>query len=225
MTKSSKVIVALDCFRVERHALDLAARLAAGRGWSLTVLFIENIELYRAAALPFVREVDRLSATLQPFEPAQLEWLLKRQIARIEDWLTEIRSRWSLPGGVEIEQGEYVETTLALAGCGDLVVFSSRRHWLAAGLRPAVWVWYDGSPQAEKALEMAADLAKEEHCKLLVAVPEEHRRPVLGQVIRTTPQRWLDLLQQQGCTAVFCPRTSPLAVQLTEKARCPVLVV
>ncbi len=225
MTTPSRVLVALDCFRLERHTLELAARLASVRGCPMTVLLVESAELCYAAAIPFVREVDRLSATLQPFESSQLERQLERQVIRIESWLTEIRSRLSLPGGLEVERGDYVKTTLATAGSGDLVVFSTRHHWLAVGHRPAVWVWYDGSPESERALEMAFDMARAEGCQLLVAVTGEHLKPALGQVIQITPESWLELLQRQGCTAVFCPRSSAMASQLTEKARCPVLVI
>jgi len=225
MTGLSKVIVALDCRRAERRTLELAARLAAGKGWKLNVLFIENIELCHAAALPFVWEVDRLSATLQPFEPTQLQWLLRRQIRQIEGWLAEIRDRRSLPGGLVVERGDYVRTTLAQAGHGDLVVFGSRHRWQVVGLKPAVWVWYDASPEADRALKMAADLAAEEGCQLLVAVAEKDLKPESGKVLHITPDNWLELVRQQGCTAVFCPRTSPLAVRLTDEAPCPVLLV
>jgi len=225
MNTPARVLVALDCFRIERHTLELAARLAAGRGCPLHVLFIESLELCHAAAIPFTCEVDRLSASVQPFEPSQLAWQMKRRLTRIESWLREIRSHWSLPGDLEVERGDYVETTLARAGSADLVVFSMRRQWQTVGPKPPVWVWYDGSEHAEKALEMASALASEEGCRLLVAVPDASLRPSSGQVVSVSPEDWPELLQGQGCSAVFCPRTSHLAAFLSDKTHCPLVVV
>lgn len=215
------VMVALDPLDLKQHLLELGARMAVREGRRLTVLLVENIELWHAASLPWVQEIDRLCGILQPFEPSRLEACLQRRITQIRHWLLEIETRLALPGGLEIRRGRYLETALAAAQEGDLLIFGAYREWLSVRRAP-VWVWYDGGPLAERALAVGRDLAREEGCRLVLAGTAP---PPIGECITTDPSGFLNLIERQGCTAVVCPRTSPLAGQLPLRIRCPVILV
>ncbi|GAB6067037.1 hypothetical protein JCM13664_03550 [Methylothermus subterraneus] len=216
-----RVTVAFDSFCPRRPALDLGARMAAREGLRLTILLVENIELWHAASLPWVQEVDRLLGSLRPFETSRLEALWQRNLAQIRTWLAEIETRLALPGGLEIRRGRYLETALAAAQEGDLLIFGAYREWLAARRAP-VWVWYEGGPSAERALAIGRELAREEGCRLVLA----GSAPAAGEeFVATDGEGFLKLLERQGCTAVVCPRSSPLAELLPLRARCPVILV
>lgn len=220
----SRIIVAVDLLRIQYQALEIGARLALYRRAELTVLFIESVELQRAAELPFVREVDRLSATLQPFGPERLERLWQQRLQEVERWLAELRARMSLPGRLRVEAGRYPETALEWSGDSDLLVLSTpapeRRHRC-----PPVWVWYDGSEAAERALSLGRELAGEQGCPVRIAAPPERIPELPEPVTPVTANQLADFLAGQECTAVFCPRSHPQAAQLPLRARCPVLLV
>ncbi len=215
------VMVAFDSVGFKQKALELGARIAVSEGRQLTVLVVENIELWYAANLPYVQEIDRLSGILQPLELPRLEACFQRRLAQIHRWLIEIETRLALPGGLEIRRGRYLETALAAVQEGDLLIFGAYREQLSVRRLP-VWVWYDGGPLAEQALAIGRELACEEGCRLMLAGTA---LPPAGELTTTDPKSFLNLVERQGCTAVVCPRTSPLAEQLPLRARCPVILV
>ncbi|MCX8049312.1 MAG: hypothetical protein N3A55_06595 [Methylohalobius sp.] len=216
-----QVIVALDSLYLRRQALELGAQVAMRQRRPLTVLVIENPALFHAAELPFVQEIDRLCGFLRPFDLPRLEALFQHRIAQIHRWLIEIETRLALPGGLEIRRGHYLETALAAAQEGDFLVFGTYREWQTIRRAP-VWVWYEDSPSAEQALALGRELAREEGCRLRLAGPAS--LPI-GEFVPTDSEGFLNLLERQGCTAVVCPKTSPLAKELPTRARCPVILV
>ncbi|WP_022947043.1 hypothetical protein [Methylohalobius crimeensis] len=226
MSAPPGVLVALDSLFLRRPALELGARMALQEGRRLTILVVENPELRQAAELPFMREIDGLSGALQPFQPDRLEAFLQQRVTQIRRWLVEIETRLSLPGGLEIRRGRYLETALAAVGQNDLLICGAYREWLSVRRSP-VWVWYDGSPAAERALATGRELARRERCRLCLGGKggAQIAAPAEGEWVTADPECFLDLLQRQGCTAVVCSRTDPLSQILPERARCPVILV
>ncbi len=220
----SRIIVAFDLLRIQYQALEIGVELATYHRAELTVLFIENIELLRAAELPFVQEIDRLSASLQPFGPERLERLWRQRLEEVKQWLMALQDRLAFPGRLRIETGRYPETVLEWSHDSDLLVLSTpaprphRRH-------PPVWVWYDGSKAAEHALRLGRELAERQGCPLHVAAPPEISSEPPEPVTRVPSDQLADFLAGQECTAIFCPRQHPQAARLPLIARCPVLLV
>jgi nucleotide-binding universal stress UspA family protein len=220
MTAKLGVLVAFDLFSLRRPALEFGARIAVREGRRLSVLVVENIELWHAASLPWAREIDRLCGQVLPLEASRLEALGQRKIAQVRRWLVEIETRLALPGRLEIRRGRYLEEAYATVREGDLLIFGAYREWVAGG--SPIWVWYDGGPLAERALAVGRELAREEGSRLVLAGPVALPG---GEFIAADAEGFLDLLERQGCSAVVCPRTSPLAEILPLKARCPVILV
>ena len=185
------------------------------------------MELRYASELPFVQEIDRLSGALTAFEPPRLEQLHHLQITQVRQWLAEIQNQLPLAGDFQIVQGNYTESVLEMAGEGDFLVFSTVHEWTAIRRRPPVWVWFDNSPEADKTLALAAEFAGGENYPLLIAGPQPKKSTAMteNQFILMEPDGFIDLLNKQGCSAVFCPRSSPLAKRLPLLAPCPVLLV
>ncbi len=221
MTAKLRVVVAFDVFYLRRPALEFGARIAVREERRLSVLVVENIELWHAANLPWTREIDRLCGQVLPLEASRLEAFGQQKIAQLRRWLVEIETRLALPGGLEIRRGRYLEEAYATVREGDLLIFGAYCEWVTAGLAP-IWVWYEGGPLAERALAIGRELAREEGCRLVLAGTAA---PPAGEFIAADAKGFLGLLERQGCTAVVCPRTSPLAELLPFKARCPVILV
>ncbi|BCX81045.1 hypothetical protein MIT9_P0623 [Methylomarinovum caldicuralii] len=216
----NRIIVAIDLHCRQYRALEIGARLALIQRRELTVLLIESVDLQRAAELPWVREIDRLSASLQPFDPQRLRrwWQQRRQ--EIERWL----SRHALPGQMRIETGRYPETALAWSRDSDLLVLATPASY-AARTQPPVWVWYDGSEAGERALRLARELAAAEGCPLRVVAPPQQHPELPEPVTPVPPEQLADFLAGRECSAVVCPRSQPRAARLPQVARCPVLLV
>ncbi len=224
---NSRVLVALNSLRLRRRALEIGAHLAVQKHLPLTTLFIENVELRYASQLPFVQEIDRLSGALTTFEPPRLERLHRLQIRQVRQWLADLQSQLPSPGDFQIVQGNYTESVMEIAGEGDFLVFSTVHEWAVIHQRPPLWVWFDDSPGADRTLALAMEFASRENYPLLVAGshPAKSTTSTENRFILTEPDGFIDLLNKQGCSAVFCPRSSPLAKQLPMLAPCPVLLV
>jgi len=91
--------------------------------------------------------------------------------------------------------------------------------------RPPVWVWYDGSEAADKALRLARELAAAEGCPLWIAAPPEQDLDLPEPVVPVPAGQLADFLTGRACSAIFCPRSHPQAARLPQVARCPVLLV
>ena len=68
-----RILVALDASTHSLAALETAAGLAARLEAELVGLFVEDINLLRAAELPFARETSFYSSSLRPLERGELE--------------------------------------------------------------------------------------------------------------------------------------------------------
>lgn len=71
-SKSTRLVVALPPAAVPQPAIDSAAQLARLLGVSLFGLFIEDPDLFAAANLPFLRELDARMRAWRPLSPESL---------------------------------------------------------------------------------------------------------------------------------------------------------
>ena len=167
-------------------ALAAAAALAASLQAELAGLFVEDINLLRMAALPFTRELGLASALLRPIEITDIEREFRRHAERARKALEEAALASSLRWSFQVIRGQPLAAALSAASDADLLVVGGTAHAAAAaaipqkgtgslkaarGLRTRpVAVLYDGSPQAERALALAAALAPRVGCPLTLFV-------------------------------------------------------
>jgi hypothetical protein len=128
-----------------RGAIDAAIRLAQGLATEVDCLFVEEVELFRAAQLPMTREVGRFGSGARRFEPADLAGALARQAALARDEVADAALRARVDWTFEVVRGELLSAALQHAQASDLLVIG------AAGLvldtMPA--------PRAERAVRAA----------------------------------------------------------------------
>ena len=205
-----RVVVAVDSAARVEPLLEAAAALAVGLQAELRAVVVQSAQLARAAALPFTRELGRVSAEPRAFDPSFVERTLRAQAAVVRQALDATTRSLQVRWGLDVVQGEMAPTLLAHFGTGDLLVigrgttFAAPLRWVAGVRAPfselksrPVAVVLDGAAPADRALDAAqayADFAGTEIVVLVPAAsPEAFRRA------RTTAGDWL---ARRGLAAV-----------------------
>lgn len=122
-TEPRRVRLALGALTPQtRHALEAAVGIAMQSGEPIDCVFVEEVALFHAAALPITRELTATTGQAQVFEPAHLQRALHRQAAEAQALLAEIARRARLQWSFEVVRGALLEAALARAGEQDVIV-------------------------------------------------------------------------------------------------------
>jgi nucleotide-binding universal stress UspA family protein len=185
-------------------ALEAAAELAASLHAELLGLYIEDINLLRAADSPFAREVGHFSGSIRDLDSQRLQRQLRSQAKRVRRRLSQLAERSQIRWSFRVTRGAIDAELLSAASDVDLVIlgragWSGKRqlgstaqavassapgpallHASRTAVTPAILVIYDGSQVAQRALTTAANLILGQEGFLSVAITaadhEEARR-------------------------------------------------
>lgn len=201
-----RILVALDASPHSDAALEAAVKLAALLRAEVIGLFVEDIMLIETAELPLIREVSRFTRVPRQVSRRHIEHQYRAQARRLEERLRlsaeRARVTWSFHtarGTVTVEiVGAAAESDLITLGktgrspAGRKRIGSTVRAILQEARGPAlilregmrlrhpVVVLYDGSPSAQAALSLAAQLSRvdEQHLTVLIQseTPEARER-------------------------------------------------
>lgn len=181
-----RILVALDASRHSLAALEAAAEMAAGLKAELQGLFVEDVNLLRAAGSPVAREVRYPFVAAARLDRARMERELRAQAAQARQALVAACERRRIKWSFRVVRGEVTAEVLEAALEADLLSLGKasrpliRRARLGstaraaaaqatssvlllqrdAGIKPPVTVTYDGSPTARQALRIAVHLAR-----------------------------------------------------------------
>ncbi|MBE9506531.1 MAG: universal stress protein [Chloroflexi bacterium] len=181
-----RILVALDASRHSLAALEAAAELAASMEAELHGLFVEDVNLLRAAGAPAAREVSYPFVTAAKLDPARMERQLRAQATQARLALEAASERRQIRCSFRVVRGEVTAAVLAAALEVDLLSLGRvsrpliRRKRLGStalaaavqgsccvlllqrgvGIKPPVVITYDSSPTARKALMIATHLAQ-----------------------------------------------------------------
>ncbi len=252
-----RVMVALEPGRQSLAALSGALLLAERRHAELVALLIEEEALLQLAALPFTREVLRGSGTLGPLDADRLAITWRRGRDRLHRELLDLARARNVAVTVQSVRGHWLAAALeahdmdvlflGVTGQAGVSVLTRRR---GPAIRPRpVWVLYDDSAAARRALLLAGELSRPEAIDLIVLVRGESaeqswqlRReidPLLGEsatgvhyrpVVDADLPGQLDAVRRQGGSLLILPRSSPLLQQpstlaMLDSVGCPVVLV
>jgi hypothetical protein len=199
-----RVLVAVEAASGGPEAVRAAALLAVRLGAELDVLVVEDVDLLRASALPYVRHVT-MPGSRGEFEVAAIEREMRSFAASVRRLLEELPAEARLTWSMRVSRGQLVREITAAAERADLVVLesvsrplvphlrivSAARAAMARLLRPVflmppgvaaaehVLVLYEDGIQADKALGAAASLARTMAADLVVlahGATDEDRR-------------------------------------------------
>ena len=189
-----RIVVACDPTPPGSAALAAAAALAASLQAELAGLFVEDVNLLRMAALPFTRELGLASALLRPIETTDIEREFRRHAEQTRKALEAAALASSLRWSFQVIRGQPLTAALSAVSDADLLVVKATAHPAARSVRERprtareaavararhglrvrpVAVLFDGSPQAERALALAAALAERVGCPLTLWVAADN---------------------------------------------------
>lgn len=181
-----RILVALDSSEHSQAALQAAADMAALLDAKLVGLFVEDINLLHVAQLSFVNEVRFPRAEVRSFDQADMEQHWRAQAVQVRYELATIARFKQIPYSFKIVRGPVAAHLLRAALDADLLalgrlgrslpgrarlgstaqmaVFQASGAVLLAhagiDLQQPVVLIYDGTPEANRALVFAADLAR-----------------------------------------------------------------
>ncbi len=208
-----RILVALDGSPHSQAALEAAAHLADLLQAELMGVFVEDVNLLRLAELPFAQEVRRHTATIEKLELRLLRRQLRRQAEQAQADLKRVASAHALSATFRVARGPVSAEVLAAALEADLLALGRISH---AGpprlgstaktavsqtsrpvllMRPGllfdqpILLIYDGSPGAERALEVATYLAGEDgHLQVLLWAENAQQATAFEEAIRQSQQ-------------------------------------
>ncbi len=105
-----------------RQAIESAARLAQLGAGRLDCLFVEDAELFRAAALPLTREFGVVARSPRRFEPPDLERAMRQQAAQVRRLIAQAAQAAHLEWTFEVARGALLDEALRSANPDDLMV-------------------------------------------------------------------------------------------------------
>lgn len=214
-----RVIVALNACRRDLGGLELAAHLAASRGWDLEAWFVEEVNLLNVADLPFTKEITRTSAVERDFDSLRIERAQRSCLTRIRQAIDRLNKSSSVRADLRILRGHLART---LAICDDdiaLLILSCRGERPSARTlevmrrdsahRPMkadtpiapICVVIDGSEGSWRAMQAALEIASSQAAPLTIVFPVDHQ--TLAEDVR---QR----VVQSGCASDLRFRMSPV---------------
>lgn len=197
-TRIRRILIALDSSVSPPDTLEVAADLARRLRAELEGLFVEDNELLQLSALPFTSQVNLTTGGRQPLNTAELEVQMANLAEGARRRLEAIAKRDRVAWSFRKVRGRIAQEIATAAETADLVIIEGGHHGGPAYARiglPAtatvkritrsvlilrhgrrfdgtVYVVFDGTPQSEKALKMAASLAPT-HEMLTILLPEK----------------------------------------------------
>ena len=166
-----RIAVTLDAFGLSASALDQAVRLAARMGARLEGIFVEDIELLQLAELPFTREVRSVSRSEASMNPARMEQEFRVLARRAEHLLSEQAAQHNVNWTFRIWRGSIDSDLLGAAMEADVLALTRLGARLACepvarARRSGIAVLFDGSAASMRALDTAAELARDPYVRL-----------------------------------------------------------
>ncbi len=187
-----RIMVAIDSCATCLTAFERAAALAEHQQAELVGLFIEDLDLVNFAALPFASEIDRGSGSVRRLDSLRMTRALRAQAEQARRELQRIARQRQLHTRLEVVRGRYAAEALS-AATGMDIAFLIRGNTPRARARrrsaaPPVWVFYDGSAGATRALALARELAAPGEADMVVVLPQatpDTLRPLRERAIST----------------------------------------
>ncbi len=245
-----RILVAIDASATSLGALEAAAELAERLRAELRGLFVHDAELLRVEALSALQEVDALSAELRPVGSGRVERQLRAQarLARnaLERAASAHRVRWTF----QTARGRVTAELRSAAGEADLVILGLRggtpgrspgstarallRHLPGppvmilgrrARLGRTVFVVWDGSSAARRALRLGAALSTAPEISLTVLIPSDGE-PAGREALQEEAERELKALSTAASFLRLRRGADPQHLaRLIRTTRCGLLVL
>lgn len=271
-----RILVALDSSQASLTALIEAVNLAAGFEAQVLGLYVEDINLVRLAQVSFTQEVGLFSGTSRHLEVRYVERQFRGQAGRARQALAALAEPAGVEWSFQVVRGNISRELLRAASDADLIIlgrtgassFAGPRRLgstaravmsqaprltlvLQRGVRlgTPIFVMYDGSPVAQKALVAAAQILQGQKSFITVLLLSENTEAaqrlqpeaeaglkaqgITARYLWRNPsnvQSLVHTLQAEGCHTLIIPSDGSELEQetvqtLLDQLDCPVLLV
>ncbi len=210
-TQISRILVAIDASAANRDILQAGIALANRFNARLNALFVEDIDLFHVAELPFVREFVYGAPAGRSINVAGMEQSMQTQTARLRKLVEAVAQQNKIEITFDVLRGNVASALCDASKQTDLLVIGKNtqlrtknqkignitRFILSTAScnvvvlqygciieRPVV-VSFTGSETSRNALSLAIELAYEDHNQLIVLLPavDAHEYQKLDQTI------------------------------------------
>lgn len=241
-----RILVALDASPQSLAAMEAAAQLAAVLQAELEGLFVEDINLYRLAELPFSYEVGSYSARARRIDAEGIRRQLQAHARRARRRMIALAEQRNLRWSFRVTRGAIIQEIKAAATKADLLVMGrtgwSHKYPLGSVARtlvvehsgdalvleeqvhqqPSILVLFNGSESSYRALSTAASLAIRRQGYLTVAIQAENSS--VARERQTQANLWL---RERGFDARFrwiLGEVTETLRQLAQRESCLVVI-
>jgi hypothetical protein len=130
--EEARIVVAFDATPLEALALDAAAALASALDAELAGIYVEDTNLARIAAFPFVREYGAASAAPRSIAARDMEHALRYQAARHREELAALAAALRLRWSFQVVRGRSLAAVIEQTREPDVVVIGKAGRGVAA---------------------------------------------------------------------------------------------
>lgn len=143
-TDIRRILLAFELSGIHQASLELALQLARAYGAELAGLLIEDLNLMRAAALPFTSEILWQDAGERRLDPEQLERRLRAEAERLKGMLARSAETAGVRWSFRSVQAHAIRDTLAGIKHEELMIMGrlSRMPWTSTSLLLRIIVLY-----------------------------------------------------------------------------------
>jgi nucleotide-binding universal stress UspA family protein len=163
-----RILVALEASRPSADAISTAIALAADLGAELEGLFVEDVQVIRAAGLPFATQVSLPSGARRPLDRHVVESELRAAAATLREALATAATARGVRWSFRVARGHVHRELVHASSRADVVVVAGSGRAVRAPRAPGVVVAYDGSEPSDRALDVALRLATDPRSVLLL---------------------------------------------------------
>lgn len=222
-TNINRILVALDASAVNRSVLQAATTLATNLNATLNALFIEDINLFRLAELPFAREIVYGSTTGREMNLADMERSVHTQANRLRKLVETMAQQSQINIVFDVQRGDIASAICDASKQTDLLIIGKNTQLFKQSVkigtvaqtilssaqcnlmvlqhgalieRPVV-VFYDGSVTSQDTVLLASRLARQDHNALIVLFPatdDNHYQQLYKQLTKKLSNTTLQLL-------------------------------
>lgn len=129
-----RIAIAVDASPTSTAALEATVELAAAWGAEVLGIFVEDVNLLKAASLPFAGEVGSHSGAFRRIDPDNLRRQLQSQAGRAREFLTRAAVRHRVTASFRVARGRVDQELLAVLAQSDLLSLGKGGKTLAARL-------------------------------------------------------------------------------------------
>ncbi len=173
----------------EPHALKTIVALAADNATGVSCVFIEDVDLLRAAELPFALEVCGATNVVRRTSSSEVERGLKEHAATAKKLIVQTAEQAGAKWSFEVIRQRPASAVLELAKRTDITVFSatgSLRYGDRAKQRPRTGYEHQSSPDASIVVLVDRSAASARAVQVARKLATVRRLPLCGVVVAAT---------------------------------------